>query len=368
MIEFIVWTSWVLLTLAAVMSAAASVRLPAGWARACDFPRVQIMLAGLAAASLLVVLGEAWNWTTVIAVVLAVAITVQQLRHILPYTGVWPKQSADVGVPGVEATLKVLVSNVLQTNTRYGLLADQIEQHQPDIVVVMEVDTKWLSALRRVTDVFPYRIEVPLDNTYGIALYSRLEITNHNVTYLVREDVPSLITRCRLACGREIQFIALHPEPPMPHEDSVERDVEIVLAGLIAADEKLPTIITGDLNDVAWSHTTRRFRRISGLLDPRIGRGMYNTFHAGIPLLRWPLDHLFHDPGFAVKSLRRLPHVGSDHFPIVFELGWLPEDVSVGASTDTVNTADAQEAAELLDAVPRARTDRISNTSASEAR
>src|SRR5690606_41479097 len=57
----------------------------------------------------------------------------------------------------------------------------------------------------------------------------------------------------------------------------------------------------------------------------RSGRGMFNSFHAGHFLLRWPLDHLFHSRHFTLGSLRRLPYFGSDHFPIFVELALEPE-------------------------------------------
>ena len=83
--------------------------------------------------------------------------------------------------------------------------------------------------------------------------------------------------------------------------------------------------MAGDFNDVAWSYTTDLFRDLSGLLDPRRGRGLYATFPADYPLLRWPLDHVFHSEALALVEMRRLGDVGSDHFPILVELAAVPE-------------------------------------------
>ncbi len=56
------------------------------------------------------------------------------------------------------------------------------------------------------------------------------------------------------------------------------------------------------------------------MLDPRIGRGLYNSFHAEYPFLRFPLDHVFHSNHFGLVELKRLPYIGSDHFPLLVVL------------------------------------------------
>jgi endonuclease/exonuclease/phosphatase (EEP) superfamily protein YafD len=141
----------------------------------------------------------------------------------------------------------------------------------------------------------------------------------------------------------------VHPAPPSPteNEESTERDAELLVVAKSVAEVDGPVIVAGDLNDVGWSATTRLFRKISGLLDPRIGRGMFNTFHAHHWYLRWPLDHLFHSKHFTLSFMRRLPDCGSDHFPVLIELVYEPER---GAAQEglTADRKDEEIAAEKI--------------------
>jgi endonuclease/exonuclease/phosphatase (EEP) superfamily protein YafD len=144
-----------------------------------------------------------------------------------------------------------------------------------------------------------------------------------------------------LRSGDAIDVHCVHPRPPAPREasSSAERDAELLLVAKAVAAAGRPAIVIGDLNDVAWSATTRLFQKVSGMLDPRVGRGMFSTFHAKHPWLRWPLDHIFMSPEFTVVSLRRLDYFGSDHFPIHAELAYCPP----AAAVQQAPRADAED-------------------------
>jgi len=292
-----------------------------GAIRIFDFGRLQIIVvAGLLLCLTTVLVGLSTSIGIAIAATLSVCLVIQ-LVHVLPFTPLWPKQTATApGSTDNANALSILSCNVKQSNRDYDAVIAQVTAAEPDIAVFMEVDTGWVEALRRGFGDTYTRVEQPMDNSYGMMLACRLPVETCEVRYLLNDQVPSIDALVRLKNGAALRVIALHPEPPVPTRDTQARDAEILLVGAQAREETRPMIVTGDLNDVAWSRTTRRFLRISRILDPRQGRGFFNSFDARYWFLRWPLDHIFHSEHFEVQELRRLPFVGSDHFPMLYRL------------------------------------------------
>lgn len=249
-----------------------------------------------------------------------------QLWWILPYTCLWSFEVKNASNSSFENQISIMTANVLTTNRNTDLLIQLVNEHKPDILVTLESDQWWEDQLKVLEADMPHSVKCPQDNLYGMHVFSRLPLEEKEVSYLVEEDVPSIHTTLKLRSGKIVRIHFVHPAPPSPTEntESAERDAELVIVARSVAESKQPVIVTGDLNDVAWSATTRLFRKISGLLDPRVGRGMFNTFHADFPFLRWPLDHLFHSHHFTLNSIKRLPSIGSDHFALLTKLTFSP--------------------------------------------
>ncbi|WP_144821820.1 endonuclease/exonuclease/phosphatase family protein [Marinobacter piscensis] len=295
--------------------------------RSFDFPRLQLCILALfliIAQLVFLDLTRPLSQMLVAVTVLALAV---QLWWILPYTMIWPKEVKDARVSiSPDQTLTILTSNVLTPNRNAAALIALVREYKPDILVTLESDQWWEDQLAVLQSDMPYTIKCPLDNLYEMHVFSRLPLHESEVQFLIEEKVPSMHALVELRSGDTVRAHFVHPAPPSPTEndESKERDAELVVVGRSVADSDEPVIVTGDLNDVAWSPTTRLFRKVSGLLDPRVGRGFFSTFHADYWFLRWPLDHLFHSQEFTVVSVARLPSIGSDHFPFLTCLAFAP--------------------------------------------
>ena len=298
------------------------------WVRGVEFPRIQILVLGLLSwVGMLCFFSEWGMWQWFIFIVLTLSMLFQ-LYMVLPYTLLWKSEVQSAKDLPDALQIKIMVSNVLTPNPHKQKLIDLVNEHEPDILITLESDKKWEESLEVIESDYPYTVKIPLDNLYGMHLYSKIELIDPTIHYLMIDDIPSIHTQLQLTDTRRIWLYCMHPMPPSPTEaeKSTTRDAELLMVGRHIQENKQTAILAGDLNDVAWSRTTRRFHRVSGLLDPRIGRHFINTFHVKYPFLRWALDHIFHSTCFTLVDIKRLPSIGSDHFPVLTILQYEPAE------------------------------------------
>ncbi len=321
----------------------------AWWIRILDFPRLQIVfliVVTIAAHLIFVGLG---SWFDILFLSFLAASLVYQGYMMFPYTPLAKRQVEDSRQNDPESMIALLAANVLMDNSRAADLLKIIREADPDLIMLAETDDRWLQQVDELSADYPYAVRQPQDNTYGMLLYSRLELIDPVVKFIVQDDIPSISSRVRLRSGKVIEIRCLHPRPPIPTEDSssAPRDAELLIIGKESREDDDPYIVFGDLNDVAWSRTNYLFRNVSGLLDPRVGRGFFHTFHAGIPLIRFPLDHFFHSKHFRLADFKRLAYYGSDHFPVYIKLS-LESDAEFEQEELTPGTEEIEEAEEKI--------------------
>lgn len=335
-------------SLAIILTVLPFLKYGAWWIRIGDFPRIQIAFLCFAMAVLLAILFPL-RQVEIIFLILLLVCVVYQIFCILPYTPVYRKQIEKAKTSNADTTIKLLIYNVLIDNRETAKFLELVKKINPDLILLAEPDERWIRELAALDGDYPFSVKHPLDNAYGLALFSRLKLENPQLKFIVEADIPSIHTGVELVSGDLINLFCLHPRPPIPPENdrSSERDAELIIVARMIKATDAPVIIAGDLNDVAWSRTTTLFQKISGLLDPRIGRGLYSSFHAHHWFIRFPLDHVFHSNHFRLAELRRLPNIGSDHFPIFIALSY-EQTAELTQEEPEATATEEQEADEML--------------------
>ena len=270
------------------------------------------------------------------------------IYRIGPYTKLFSSESKKGKVKS--KNIKILSGNVFIDNTDYERLISLVQREKPDILLLLETDNKWSEGVSQFQREFKYCKLIPKDNTYGMLLFSNYKLEALEVNYFIDERVPSIYTRVELDADNFFHLFCVHPRPPRPNEaSSLQRDGELVaISKRIQKLNSEATLVIGDLNDVAWSHTTRLFKRLSGLLDPRVGRGFYNTFPAKYKLLACPLDHVFHSKELELTCLSVLEDIGSDHLPIKVAFNLVDRKLP-DQKREEPGEDDRNEAAEISD-------------------
>ncbi len=233
--------------------------------------------------------------------------------HVLPWYFGRPQPA-----PAQGATLKIFFSNVYTGNLESRRLLDVIASENPDIVVLEEIDRRWVGELSDLFHNYPASKAVPRSDNFGIGMWARLPATITEIT-LPGDVVPSLSAQMDWR-GNEIALLAAHPVPPVQSAMFRLRNAQLGAIANWARAATHPCVVIGDLNVSLWSPYHARLVQESGLQNARQGFGVLPTWPTHTRMMMIPLDHCLVSPNVGVHQIRVGPHIGSDHLPLIVEL------------------------------------------------
>lgn len=245
---------------------------------------------------------------------------------------VWPALPlylpADEPAPA-GGTLRVASANMLWGTDLEQPLLDWLEREQPDVVFLCELDQDRKALLPELArrgwlhqHVYP---DEPFWDwsTWGRAMVSKRPF----LSLRVQEPGPSHDAVVEFE-GRPLRVIGAHPMRPGYADDTARRNATLVRLGELAAEDPA-VVVLGDLNLTQFSPRWGELLESGRLADSRRGRGLMGTWRVQVPKLGWrpplprrTLDHMLHGGDLVVVDRRVGPDLGSDHLPIVADIGW----------------------------------------------
>jgi endonuclease/exonuclease/phosphatase (EEP) superfamily protein YafD len=205
-------------------------------------------------------------------------------------------------------SLRVLSQNVLMTNGDMQAVVEHVAASDADVVVFVETDQKWIDGLAPLATRYPYRIEVPRPDCFGVALCSRIPWTAQQI--LMLEGLPAIQVSIHHQ-GRDVVVIGAHPMSPVGTGRAAMRDAQLQQLAQHVATLRVPVLVVGDLNATPWS-AGMRIAQSTGLGYRSLEPPWVPTWNVMTPLAI-PIDHALATAPLLVTQRAIGPAVGSDH-------------------------------------------------------
>lgn len=216
-------------------------------------------------------------------------------------------------------TLRVLSLNVNVHNTRYQNVLDLVRRTDPDFVLLLETNARWVAQLQELKAEYPhFHAELSADQS-GLAAYSRFPLERTEILSAGETRRRALIIRCSLD-RVPLTIIGMHAQAPFGPACAQARNRQFAELGAWARRRREATIVLGDLNVTPWSPYFQDVLEQTGCRDSRRGFGIQATWPAGFPLLWIPIDHCLVSAEVGVRNRTVEGDVGSDHYPLLLDL------------------------------------------------
>lgn len=273
---------------------------------------------------------KAEMWITTVFLMFFAGLNISQ---IAPYYS--PLSRPDASHAKTERMKLMHVNLFGHLNHSKSLVTEAIRKTDPDIVDFVEYTPPWQRQLEQsdVLKRYPYRVS----GRGHIGLYSKRPLMNARLVYAdpsqKLSNQANIVAQIRLG-GEPVTILVAHPASPiMPsHLDWQQASFRAWERNRGKLGKNL--VLVGDLNTAPWSREFESLVKNTGLRDSQLGYGLQPTWPVFFPVpgtahtqspwatpLSIPIDHVLVSERILVLSRQTGPFVGSDHLPVVVELG-----------------------------------------------
>jgi endonuclease/exonuclease/phosphatase (EEP) superfamily protein YafD len=223
-------------------------------------------------------------------------------------------------------TVRLMTMNMIATNRAGDCILYQIRKANPDVIAFQEYSNWADDLLQHELADYSYRLMEPKPDATGTALYSKIPFTGqivhpHNILGT------RIYIRAQLQiAGQDVALYAIHPSSPHRYTNILRNRLQTADMLDELKNEKLPVIIAGDFNATEVTANLEAYES-AGLESAYdlagVGRG---STWPEVTLLkylpRFRIDHILIGPQFTCTSARVCGPTGSDHRPVIADVGF----------------------------------------------
>lgn len=236
--------------------------------------------------------------------------------------------------PTVEAlspSLRVMTFNIQSASHGLEAVAGLINDAQPDVVALQEVDrftqrsggVDQVEALARRTGLVHshfFRTTSLHGGDYGLAVLSRYPLSALEFRGLPTNGAePRGVGRAVVESPSGAVSVYVTHLSNLPFRGRLREQQVRALLGFMAEGGERPSLLCGDFNDDSRSPALQRVRQVMDDAFHRAGRGKETTYPMGL-LPESRLDYVFTTAGLRASDAWVVRQVASDHFPVVVDL------------------------------------------------
>jgi endonuclease/exonuclease/phosphatase (EEP) superfamily protein YafD len=309
-------------------------------ARAAAFQSIALQLAvlnALLAVPLLIfkrrpILGRLWAGAGFLAALWNIALA-------------WPSIAANVTTaladpPPKGRTLKVVSFNLSYDNPDFAKTVAFLAKSGADVIGLAEVTPEAKAALSKLKSIYPHSVDcIGQDRFCELMLLSKKPMRysfagkiGPKLTYVASADIdwqgaPVSIAMAHIVlpfvkpdwAPLQTWIPANDPSPLLTDTPALWQSVQVAVLAGYARSLGPDQIVMGDFNSTPWSDLQTAFRKATWLDN----RGpLVVTWPTALPApLRVPIDTVFVGGGLTLRDFRAGPDLGSDHLPVIAEIG-----------------------------------------------